>query len=395
MEPRHDFSRLRGLRIAHLIETDGPGGAERMLVHMITELEAAGCHNVVVLPVGAEGWISRQLAGTAATIEYFELDRPVSPDCARWLVSLFRRERIAIAHSHEFTMAVYGAWAAWRAGVPHVVTMHGGRYYAGRLRRRVALRFAFGLTPRVVAVSRELAGHLRRDLWMPASRVLTISNGIRYAPVRQSTLRAELGLEAHDRLLLAVGNLYPVKGHRYAVEALALLRTQQPLVHLAVAGRGAAADALRDQARELDVADRLHLLGLREDIPNLLAGADIFILPSLSEGVPLALLEAMSAECAIVASDVGDVRAVLDNGRAGVLVPPGDARALAVAVDGLLRAPDCARDLAACARRRATREYDVTRMVERYATIYEQLLPGRGTHSANVVPRRSSSMEAL
>ena len=360
-----------------MIETDGPGGAERMLVHLITELEAAGCENVVVLPVGAEGWISRQLAGTAAIIEYFDLDRPVSPDCARWLVSLFRRHRVAIAHSHEFTMAVYGAWAAWRAGVPHVVTMHGGRYYAGRLRRRLALRFAFALTPRVVAVSRELAGHLRRDLGMSASRVLTVSNGIRYAPAQQSTLRAELGLEPHDRLLLAVGNLYPVKGHRYAVEALALLQTR-PLVHLAIAGRGAAEDALRTQARDLGVADRVHLLGLREDIPNLLAGADVFILPSLSEGLPLALLEAMNAACAIVASDVGDVRAVLDDGRAGVLVPPGDAGALASAVDGLLGAPERARELGASARYRAEREYDITQMVERYAAIYEELLAPRG-----------------
>ena len=372
-----DLARLRGLHVAHLIETDGPGGAERILVQMITELQAAGCHNLVVLPTGAEGWISRQLAGTGATVEYFQLDRPLSPDCARWLITLLRRHRVAIAHSHEFTMAVYGAWAAWRAGVPHVVTMHGGLYYARRLRRRLALRFAFALTPRIVAVSRVLARQLHRDLWIPASRILTVYNGIRNVPAQPSNLRADLRLGPQERLLLAVGNLYPVKGHRHAIEALALLQQDQPRAHLAIAGRGETAEALRRQARDLGVGDRVHLLGLRGDIPNLLGGADVFVLPSLSEGLPVALLEAMSAGCAIVASDVGDVRTVLDDGRAGVLVPPGDARALAVAVDGLLRTPDRARELAAWAQRRAVQEYDVARMVARYAAIYGELLAQR------------------
>src|SRR5438128_496022 len=290
-----------------------------MLVHMITELEAAGCHNVVVLPRGGEGWISGQLAGTSATTEYFELDRPVSPDCARWLVSLFRRQRIAIAHCHEFSMAVYGAWAAWQAGVPHVVTMHGGRYYAHRLRRRLALRAAIALGGRIVAVSHELARQLRRDLWLPASQITTITNGVRYVPAARSTLREELNLASEDRLVLAVGNLYPVKGHRFAVEALALLRERHPNLYLAIAGRGETAEALRTQAEELGVARRLHLLGLREDVANVLAGADVFVLPSLSEGLPLALLEAMLSGCPVVASDVGEVRNALADGDAGVL----------------------------------------------------------------------------
>jgi len=92
-------------------------------------------------------------------------------------------------------------------------------------------------------------------------------------------------------------------------------------VHLAIAGRGDQDEALRAQAAALGVADRLHLLGLRADVANVLAGADVFVLPSLSEGLPIALLEAMFTGCPIVASDVGDVRAALDEGRAGMLVP--------------------------------------------------------------------------
>jgi glycosyltransferase involved in cell wall biosynthesis len=359
-----------GLRIAHLIETDGPGGAERMLANLVLELQAGGSYNLVVLPADREGWLTRELAGSGVAIEYFRLDRPVSPATARWLTALLRRHRIGLAHCHEFTMAVYGAWAAWRNGIPHVSTMHGSRYYAGRLRRRVALRVAASLGGKMVAVSQALAQQLRRDLWLPRSRVTTIANGVRCVPAGRSTLREELRLEPEDRLAIAVGNLYPVKGHRYAVAALGLLRARQPRLHLAIAGRGETADLVTNEARQLGVADRLHLLGLRADIPNLLAGADLFVLPSVSEGLPLALLEAMFAGCPVVATDVGEIRNVLEDGKAGVVVPPGDAGALATGLDQLLSSPARARDLADRARRRVESEYDVATMAERYVTLY-------------------------
>jgi glycosyltransferase involved in cell wall biosynthesis len=365
---------LHGLRIAHLIESDGPGGAERMVAGLARELQEAGAHNLVILPADGEGWLARELSGSGVAIEHFRLNRPLSLACARWLASVLRRHRIALAHCHEFSMAVYGAWAAWQARVPHLVTMHGGRYYAHRLRRRLALRMGAILGGRMVAVSHDLANQLGRDLWLPASRITTIANGVRYVPATHSTLRQELDLAAEDRLALAIGNLYPVKGHRFAVEALALLRDRHPRLHLAIAGRGDTAEALQLLARERGVAPRLHLLGLRADIPNLLAGADVFVLPSLSEGLPLALLEAMFSGRPIVASDVGEVRNALGDGAAGMLVPSGDASALAGALDTLLAAPARAHELATRARHRATSEYDISRMVARYAAIYQGLL---------------------
>ena len=111
-------------------------------------------------------------------------------------------------------MAVYGAWASWYAGVPHVITMHGSRYYAARFRRRVALRAAMALSGRTVAVSRRLSRQISDDLRVPLERISTIANGVRHVRVPHTTLRDELGLAPGDRLLVSVGNLYPVKGHR-------------------------------------------------------------------------------------------------------------------------------------------------------------------------------------
>jgi glycosyltransferase involved in cell wall biosynthesis len=365
------------LRIAHLIEVDGPGGAERIVAALAVALQEAGARNVVFLPADGEGWLARELAGSGVVIEGYRLDRPLSPACARSLSASFQRHRIDLAHSHEFSMAVYGAWASWYAGVPHVITMHGSRYYAGRLQRRLALRAAIAGRTRVVAVSHQLAGHISRDLFVRRSRIEMVPNGVRFAGAApRNAVRDELSLGPNDRLLVAIGNLYPVKGHGFAVDALARLTDRHPTLHLAIAGRGELADALAERARTLGIGPRLRLLGLRSDVAAVLAAADLFVLPSLSEGLPLALLEAMFAARAIVATDVGEVRAALDDGRAGVLVPPGDGAALAAAIDQLLADPNRARMLGLRAHERAAVEYDAATMVRRYRSMYDELLAG-------------------
>ena len=365
------------LSIALLLESDGPGGAERMVLQLAEGLRERGHAVSVVGPARGCGWLAAESRTRGFEPATFMLRRPVDWRCVVELVELLRRRQIDVLHSHEFTAAVYGAWAAWWAGRAHLITMHGGRYYAGRLQRRLALRAAGALSGALVAVSEVVARRLAADLWLPVRRIPTIANGVRLTPAARSTLRTELRLGADDRLILAVGNLYPVKGHHYVVDALALLRDRHPRAHVAIAGRGELANALAAHAQAQGVGDRVHLLGLRGDVPNLLAGADIFAHPSLSEGLPLALLEAMFAGRAIVASDVGEVPTVLAHGEAGLLVPPGDAPALAAALDRLLTSPDQAEALGGHAARRAAAEYAHTGMVERYLTLYNALPPRR------------------
>jgi glycosyltransferase involved in cell wall biosynthesis len=366
------------LRMAHLIETDGPGGAERALAHLATQLQASGHYNLVCLPAAGEGWLGRELAGSGVAIEPIHLVGVPTRQSVRELVQAFRRHRVEVAHSHEFTMAVSGAWAARAARIPHVITMHGSRYYAERWRRRLALRAAVALSGQIVTVSRSLGDALSHDLWIRRARVATIPNGVPRVPPGSPTLRHELQLAPTDRLLLAVGNLYPVKGHLHLLEAVALLTARYPTAHLAIAGRGALEPALRARAMELAIARRVHLLGLRSDVPDLLAAADVYVLPSLSEGLPLSLLEAMFAGCPVVASAVGDVPDALAAGEAGLLVEPGDAAALAAAIARLLEDPSRARLLGTRAGLRAAAQYGVSEMVARYTALYCQLLR-RGT----------------
>lgn len=370
----YSLSAIRGARIAQLIECDGPGGAERVVALLSSGLREAGCEVVAFLPAAGEGWLGAELAAAAIDVEYLHLDRPMSWALAQQLTAALHRRRIDIAHSHEFTMACLGTLAARRSGIPHLFTMHGGRYHATRLSRRLALRAAAALgCP--VAVSSTVADALRHDVWLRRP-VHVIPNGVRWTPPTASTLRVELGLAAEDRLVLAIGNLYPVKGHVVLLDALAQLATTHPQLHVAIAGRGELRPVLAAQARRSGLATRVHLLGLRSDVPNLLAAADVVVHPSFSEGLPLALLEAMFAGKPIVASATGDIPAALDNGKAGLLVPPGSAAGIAAAIATLLGSPVDAAVLGAAARDRAARVYGVATMLERYASLYHELLSG-------------------
>jgi len=267
--------------------------------------------------------------------------------------------------------------------------MHGGKYYNGRLQRRLALRAAIAASDQVVAVSESLADAISHELGVARSTVAMLSNGVRHAGPERITLRDELNLTPGDRLIVAVGNLYPVKGHAIAIDALARVAARHPSVHLAISGRGELEGDLRSCAREHGLQHRVHLLGLRSDVTAVLAAADLFVLPSLSEGLPLALLEAMFAGCPIVASDVGQVRVALDHGAAGILVEPGDSSALAAALDRLLSNPAEARRLGGLAALHAAGEYDLSRMVQRYAGVYREALRNRGVPLA---ARRSQVM---
>src|SRR5690606_22862581 len=201
---------LAGLRIAQLIETGGPGGAERIFVHLSRELAAQGAEVTAFIPRREVSWLREELDHAGIDTVEFELDRPISPAFARWLRTELRRRGIQVAHGHEFTFAFYAWWAARRAGAEHLATIHGGRYWAAAMRRRIALRLASGGGDRLVAVSEPLRSMLARDLAIPRTRIHYVPNGVPVDTTGTPTLRSDLGLGEHDLLVLAVGNLYHV-----------------------------------------------------------------------------------------------------------------------------------------------------------------------------------------
>lgn len=361
-----------GLRVALMIETGGPGGAERMLLQLAEELRDRGHEVCAVGPAERNPWLRTQFRERGFDPELYRMSRQLDPGTVGQLVRILRRRRIDVVHSHEFTMAVYGAAASLLARRPHVITMHGGRYYAGRLRRRVASRWAVQRSKAVVAVSATVAAELARTLRIRPHRVTVIHNGVRPCVGDGVRARRELGISEDEQLILAVGNLYPVKGHIVLLRALASISEDAtlPRWRLAVAGRGGEHDILRSFADARGIGGRVHLLGFRADVPDLLAASDLYVMPSLSEGLPLGLLEAMSAGKAIVASRVGGIPEAVTSGRDALLVPPKDPDALAAAVRAVLLDPELRSRLGAAAAQRAQDVFSVRRMTEEYERLY-------------------------
>jgi glycosyltransferase involved in cell wall biosynthesis len=273
-------------------------------------------------------------------------------------------------------MAVYGAAAARLVRRPHIITMHGGGYFAGAWRRRIALRWAAKRSHATITVSATLRTDLAAALRLTPTSFRVIRNGVPVCSGSPEAFRRELAIGPHESLVLAIGNLYPVKGHMVLLQAMKLLdgHSGLPPWHLAIAGRGDEERTLRSFAAAHGLADRLHLLGYRDDIVDLLAAADVFALPSLSEGIPLALLEAMFAGKAIVASAVGGVPEVVTEGREAILIPPSDPETLAAGLAQLLQDHEYRRSLGAAARQHARQEFSLAAMVDRYETVYESAL---------------------
>ena len=366
------------LRIAQLSESDGPGGAERMLADLSIALAEGDADVVAFLPIGGEGWLARELSDRGIPIEHYPPGGPLAADVQHAIAYGLHRHRVSVVHSHDFAMSVAGAWAARRLEIPHVITMHGSRHYNTRMRRRLAMRAAVSLSSATIAASRDLANDLRRDLWLATDDVSIIPSGLRSrhasAPPR---LRAELRIPGDDHLVLAVGHLYHNKGHRDLLDAIALLPPPFDRTHVAIAGRGPLEEALRAHAQDLGVADRVHLLGLRADVPDLLAGADLFVLPSHQEGLSIALLEAMAAGLPIVATDVGDTSEALDLGAAGSVVPARSPARLSTAIHQLLADPAIAMALGRRAAHRARAFYSHDTMLGRYQAVYHRAAIGQ------------------
>jgi glycosyltransferase involved in cell wall biosynthesis len=361
---------MTALTIAQMLESDGPGGAETILVRLSAALRDRG-HTVI--PVGPDrgiGWMGERLREIGFTPDTFSIRRPLDWSCLRGLVRLLRERRVQVVHSHEFTMAVYGTAAARWLGIPHIITMHGSQYVLAKRRRRIALRWAFANSASVVGVSADTTAHLDRELGLAPGRVQTVLNGVPFVPGDRASTRRALGVADDEVLVLAVGNLIKRKGHAILIRALAGVTTAR--WRLAIAGRGVEHDALEELARSLGVDPKVHLLGQRGDIPDLQAAADVFAMPSLWEGLPLALLEAMFAGTAIVASRTSGIPEAITDGVDGLLTPPGDEAALAQVLTRVLADPDERRRLGAAAQARAQAHYSMARMTDAYEALYRQ-----------------------
>ncbi len=291
------------------------------------------------------------------------------------LVRVIRRERPQIVHAHSSKAGVLARLAAALCRVPaRVFTAHGWAFKAEAGRRATAYlwadRLVAPLTSAVVCVSEteRRAGLAARTCH--ADRTVVIRNGIGAIDGRPG----REGERTRHRLV-SVGRLKAPKDMATLLDALALLGDVE--LDALVVGDGPDAAALREQVERLGLEGRVRLCGERDDVPALLAEADCFVLSSRSEGLPVSILEAMAAELPVVASAVGGVPELVEDGETGFLVPPGDPAALADALRRMLTDAELRRRLGAAGRARVEREFTLDAFLAAHLDLYDSLLRRR------------------
>jgi glycosyltransferase involved in cell wall biosynthesis len=364
------------LRVLYLLETGGPGGAERMLVDLAGNVGPAWQAMVGVMKTG---WLRAQ--ATAAGLPCVMIDGKGLGDLGvlECLVGIIKEHEVAVIHAHEFYMSAIGALVSRATGVPLVVTIHGKSYYPDRRRRRVACRMMAASAAAVVTVSEDLRRFFCATTGTPLDRVRVVYNGIdvqgdRAVGRRNGDLLETVGIHRDARIVGAVGSLYTVKGHLDLIRATPAIVQYHPTTHVIILGRGPLHDTLVAEADTLGIRDRIHLLGHRDDVKDWLAAMDVFTMPSLSEGLPLSLLEAMAAGVPPVVSDVGGMAEVVRDGETGLLVQPGSVTALADRISFLLGNSALAAKMRAAARDHIRDRFTVDRMAAEYREVYRRAI---------------------
>jgi glycosyltransferase involved in cell wall biosynthesis len=357
-----------------------PGGTERQMIELIRRLDPARFKVHVACFHRTGTWLPRVIERTPSIVEFpihgfarlstlWQMFR-----FARWC----RRERIAVVQTCDLYTNIFGLPGAALARVP--VRIGSRRELnpdktAGQIRLQ---RLAYRSATKVVANSQAPRQMLEREGLAPSS-IAVIPNGLDLA------LFAERGPARPIRTIVTVANLRPEKGHETLLASAAALVRVDPRLRFQIVGDGPRRRALEELSEARGLAANVEFLGHREDIPALLAAADVFVLSSRSEAFPNGAIEAMAAGLPVVASAVGGLLDLIDDGRTGLLVPPADPEALTAALRALIGDPARAEALGRAARGEVRQRYSFDRMIASFEDLYLSGLDARvshGTHQA-------------
>jgi glycosyltransferase involved in cell wall biosynthesis len=357
------------MRILQVLAGLHLGGAEQLVADLSAWLQARG-HTVLVANLTAEKAMLPAFEARQVRVLQVLVPGILSRFYPHRLVSLIRRFQPDVVHCHNAAWLKTASACRWTR-TPCVFTLHS--YHDGWLRsHRMWLRWAATVTDYCVGVAPGIEKLFVDILGVPEERTLYIRNGVLDIH-RLDPIDVDWEVPKQAKTVGMVGRFDEhQKDQATLVRAMAMVCKQVPDVHLVFIGDGPRRAEVEQLASQVGVRDCVHFLGLRRDVPTLLHHLNVFVLSSRIEGESLAILEAMSAQRPIVATAVGGTPGLLANGECGLLVPPGDAQAMAQAILELLTNKTKAQVLARRARERFLQEYTIDRMGERYLELYTE-----------------------
>lgn len=378
------------IRLLHVLEAT-VGGTRRHLLDLCRGLPRDQFRQHVVCSILRDEHFVQDIETLrAADIEVtlLPMRREISPSadwqCLRQLRGIMAQWRPQIVHGHS-SKGGFLARLAVRGLQPRPRTVYNPHSFPFQMRtsplkHRLYLaleRYAGRLTDRLIVPCPSQQALAVREGIVPEGRIAIIPNGIRAeefaVSVDGEAYRRALGLPVGARVIGTVAALTPQKGLEYLVRAVAAVRRERPEVHLAVAGEGALRPQLERLAESLGAREGIHLLGQRDDVPQFLGALDLFVLPSLWEGLPYSLLEAGAAGVPVVATDIPGNADLIEPGRTGLWARPGDAIDLAVVLFRALDDPGMP-DMATALQDLVRRDFTLEAMIQGHVRLYHELV---------------------
>lgn len=382
--PESRYPRLAGgrpLKVLQVIHDLKAGGLQRVALDLAIGLDRLG-HEAHICSLRGPGPLQQEIRDRG--IRLWTMPWPEKGADRLMFIKLRRlvlNQRYDVIHTHNTHAFLDGGLAALLAGVPARIHTDHARAFPDSWKYMAAERMMAMGYHKVVGVSRDTAENLRRHEGIPDRKLAVIRNGIDGAWYRaerdrldQAHLRRAAGLDGFSTVIGLGVRLEEQKGITHLLEAMPAVLARLPRLGLAIAGTGSLEADLKSRAESLGVSGNVRFLGAYPQLTAFYPLLDAFVLPSIWEGLPLCLLEAMSLSLPIVATSVGGVPDLLEHGRSALLVPPADPAALASAILGLLNDPGRARALGEAGRRAFDERYDSAVMVRAYLDLYRRAL---------------------
>jgi glycosyltransferase involved in cell wall biosynthesis len=358
---------MRKIKVLQLVEDMRLGGLERFIAMLAEGLDKEK-YDVEVWCIAEGGSVADELKKAGVQVRVLGIPTYHSPSAILKLTREVKKAAPDIIHTHGYFASTIGRIAAKLAGAPVVIT-HLHTTFSLRRFRNVAIdRFLNLFTDKIICISKEV-----RDTFINAGYRIEGKAVVIYTGVDSR----KYALSDHDgthNVLSIVASLFPHKGHAYLLEAVSMLAKDFPDLTLQVIGEGCLRNELEETCKALGLSSRVRFLGKRNDIPELLSRSSLFVLPSLREGLGVAIIEAMASGLPVVASDVGGIKEVVADGLSGLLCPPGDAEALARAIRRLLSDPQMMERMGRRGREICEERFRVETMLEKVGTLYTELV---------------------
>ncbi len=372
---------LERIRVLHVIGGGEFGGAEQHLLTLIKHMDRSefAIHVACLFPEP----LAPLVKNDGIPVHIFPMKSKINLKPVGEIASLIKLEGFHIVHTHGVRANLVGRLAAKLAGVrPVVTTVHSvlafdyNRWY-DRWVNAVCERVARNITDKFIAVSDALGQRLAAE-GVPAGKIVTVYNGLELAKYDPETpglpVRKEFGISPGAVVAGIIARLHPVKGHKYLLEAFAEAGKKYSDLFLLIVGAGYERDRLEDRANKLGISERVIFTGFRRDITHVIAALDFLVLPSLSEGLGIVIMEAMSMKKPVIASRVGGIPEVITPGVDGLLVPPADVPALVSAIELLAGDRRMVSVLGEAARETAQTRFSAEIMGKKTAMIYKDIL---------------------